>query len=60
MITINTCSECSGKGHYKVYNAYDPKYEEAVICEYCDGTGVADSLEAEEPKDKRPSRDWVN
>lgn len=29
------CKECRDSGKYKVYNAYDPDYEEEVACEYC-------------------------
>lgn len=51
------CSECGGKGKYKIYNAYDSKFEEEIICEYCDGRGVFS-----EPPVPRLPRDegWVN
>ena len=50
MVSISVCAECKGKGVYKIYNAYDPSFEEEIICEYCDGEGV---LYQEE---KRPRR----
>lgn len=59
MITINPCSECEGKGSYKVFNAYDPEYSETVVCEYCDGTGLA-TLPPEREAKVKPPRDWVN
>ncbi len=33
------CTECDGKGTYKILNAYDEDYEEEIECEYCDGCG---------------------
>ena len=29
------CRECGGKGWYYVYNVYDPKAKDKVMCEYC-------------------------
>lgn len=40
MTSVSVCGECNGKGNYKILNAYDPEFEETVICEYCDGDGV--------------------
>lgn len=37
MASVDVCGECRGRGKYKVYNAYDLKFEEEVICEYCAG-----------------------
>ena len=43
-----TCTECNGEGKYKVYNAYNPNFEEEVVCEYC------------QPKDKDTSKVLLN
>lgn len=57
MSVIGVCSECGGKGVYKIYNAYDPKFEEEIICEYCDGRGVSsEPLVSQVPR----SESWVN
>ncbi len=35
MTRSRPCTECNDTGKYKVHNAYDPTFEEEVICEYC-------------------------
>jgi DnaJ-class molecular chaperone len=35
MAQNKTCTECNGTGKYKVFNAYEPTFEEEVLCEYC-------------------------
>ena len=62
-MSVSICGECKGKGSYKVYNAYDPNFEEDVICEYCDGQGTfdEDSLDQPFPTRKPEKTDhWVN
>lgn len=56
MVTVQVCIECGGKGHYKIYNAYDPDFEEDAFCERCDGLGVVED-DYEEPPRKRPARE---
>ena len=57
MISVSVCNECGGKGTYKIYNAYDPKFEEEIICEYCDGRGVFSELP---PPSPLQSEGWVH
>lgn len=35
MTRSNRCTECHGRGTYKVYNAYNPEDIQEVRCEYC-------------------------
>ena len=63
MVAISVCSNCSGKGKYKIFNAYDPGFEEEIFCEVCDGTGVSDEEEDDEDAftSKRiKDEDWDN
>jgi len=54
----STCKECKGTGEYKVFNAYDPEYEEIVTCEYCNGASGSALPGYKEVKGC--ARNWVN
>jgi DnaJ-class molecular chaperone len=60
MRTIIICPECHGKGTYKIYNAYEPEFEEEITCECCDGEGVLDAPLTPVRKKTRRDDEWVN
>lgn len=51
------CAACKGKGKYTVRNAYDPTYQEEVICEHCDGDGVIATFQHDTGGRRRRSDD---